>query len=213
MDDFKQKREKMVNRQLESRDITNQKVLDAMRTVPREKFVKEGMENRAYDDSALPIAGDQTISQPYVVALTIQALDPGEGDVILDIGAGSGYAAAVAAQIAANVKSVEIIEELYHFATENLKDAGIGNVELRHSDGTIGWPEHAPYDGIMVGAAASEVPESLKDQLKVNRHMVIPVGNGFPGQQLRRYTKHDDNSFTKENIKGVRFVPLVSEDR
>lgn len=212
MNNFKLEREKMVKRQLKSRDITNQKVLDAMRTVPRENFVENGMEDRAYDDSALPIGAGQTISQPYVVALTVQALDPGEDDVILDIGSGSGYAAAVAAQIAAKVKSVEIVEELYHFAAKNLKEAGIDNVELSHSDGALGWPEHAPYDGIMVGAAASDVPESLLDQLKINCHLIIPVGNGLLGQQLRRYTKHDDNSFTKENIAGVRFVPLVSEE-
>jgi len=210
MTDFKIEREKMVKRQLESRDITNQKVLDAMRVVPREKFVKDGMEDRAYDDSALPIGADQTISQPYIVALTLQAIDPDEDDVILDIGTGSGYAAAVAAEIADSVLSVERIESLYQFAGSNLDDAGIKNVRLRHSDGTMGWPEFAPYDGIMVAAASSEVPGNLKDQLKVNGHLVIPVGSGLVGQQLLRYTKQEDESFIKEKIAGVRFVPLVS---
>jgi len=210
MTDFKIEREKMVKRQLESRDITNQKVLDAMRVVPREKFVKDGMEDRAYDDSALPIGADQTISQPYIVALTLQAIDPDEDDVILDIGTGSGYAAAVAAEIADSVLSVERIESLYQFAGSNLDDAGIKNVRLRHGDGTMGWPEFAPYDGIMVAAASSEVPGNLKDQLKVNGHLVIPVGSGLVGQQLLRYTKQEDESFIKEKIAGVRFVPLVS---
>jgi len=210
MTDFNIEREKMVKRQLESRDITNQKVLDAMRVVPREKFVKDGMEDRAYDDSALPIGADQTISQPYIVALTLQAIDPDEDDVILDIGTGSGYAAAVAAEIADSVLSVERIESLYQFAGSNLDDAGIKNVRLRHGDGTMGWPEFAPYDGIMVAAASSEVPGNLKDQLKVNGHLVIPVGSGLVGQQLLRYTKQEDESFIKEKIAGVRFVPLVS---
>lgn len=210
MNNYEIEREKMVKRQLQGRDITNKKVLNAMKVVPREKFVKDGMEDRAYDDSALPIGADQTISQPYVVALTVQAIDPDEGDVILDIGSGSGYAAAVAAEIATSVKSVERIESLYQFAKSNLEDAGITNVEIRHGDGTEGWPEYAPYDGVMVSAAASEVPGSLKDQLKVNGQLVIPVGNGMIGQQLRRYTKHEDGSFSKDNIAGVRFVPLVS---
>lgn len=210
MINYEMEREKMVKRQLQGRDITNEKVLDAMRVVPREKFVMDGMEDRAYDDSALPIGADQTISQPYVVALTVQAMDPGEGDVILDIGTGSGYAAAVAAAIAASVKSVERIESLYHFAKSNLEDAGVTNVELRHGDGTHGWKEHAPYDGIMVAAAASDVSDSLKDQLRAGGRMVIPVGSGLVGQQLRRYTKHNDESFTKDNIAGVRFVPLIS---
>jgi protein-L-isoaspartate(D-aspartate) O-methyltransferase len=210
MTDFKIEREKMVKRQLLSRDITNQKVLDAMRVVPREKFVKDGMEDRAYDDSALPIGADQTISQPYIVALTLQAIDPDESDVILDIGTGSGYAAAVAAEIVDSVVSVERIESLYQFAESNMQDAGIQNVRLRHGDGSQGWPEFAPYDGIMVAAASSDVPDSLKDQLKVDGHLVIPVGSGLVGQQLQRYTKHEDESFTKENIAGVRFVPMVS---
>ncbi|WP_340104914.1 protein-L-isoaspartate(D-aspartate) O-methyltransferase [Rhodohalobacter sp. 8-1] len=210
MINFDVEREKMVRRQLKGRDITNQKVLNAMQAVPREKFVKDGMEDRAYHDSALPIGADQTISQPYVVALTIQALDPGEEDVILDIGTGSGYAAAVAAEIANSVMSVERIESLYNFAKSNLEEAGITNVQLRHGDGSRGWPEHAPYDGIMVAAASSDVPESLKDQLKENGKLVIPVGSGLMGQQLRRYTKHEDGSFTQDNIAGVRFVPLVS---
>lgn len=210
MINFEIEREKMVKRQLQSRDITNEKVLNAMQAIPREKFVTDGMENRAYDDSALPIGADQTISQPYVVALTIQALDPGEDDVILDIGTGSGYAAAVAAKIVKSVMSVERIESLYNFAKSNLKDAGIENVQLRHGDGARGWPEYAPYDGIMVAAASSDVPESLKDQLKAGGQLVIPVGTGLMGQQLRRYTKQDDGSFTKDNIAGVRFVPMIS---
>lgn len=210
MMDFKIEREKMVKRQLMNRDITNQKVLDAMRTVPRDKFVKEGMEDRAYDDSALPIGADQTISQPYIVALTLQAIDPDEQDVILDIGTGSGYAAAVAAEIVESVMSVERIESLYHFAESNLEDAGINNIRLRHGDGTKGWPEFAPYDGIMVAATSTDVPDSLKDQLKVKGHLVIPVGSGLAGQQLQRYTKHEDENFTKDSIAGVRFVPLIS---
>lgn len=209
MSNFKIEREQMVKRQLQSRDITNRKVLKAMQNVPREKFIADGLENRAYDDSALPIGSDQTISQPYIVALTIQAIDPDEDDVILDIGTGSGYAAAVASEIAKTVKSVERIESLVHCASENLKEAGIENVELRHDDGANGWPEHAPYDGIMVSAAASGVPNNLKEQLKTGGRLVIPVGSGVVGQQLCRYTKQEDGSLKEENIAAVRFVPLV----
>lgn len=200
----------MVKRQLMSRDISNQNVLDAMRVVPREKFVKNGMEDRAYDDSALPIGADQTISQPYIVALTLQTIDPEPDDIILDIGTGSGYAAAVAAEIVENVMSVERIESLYEFAASNLKDAGVDNVHLRHGDGTRGWAEHAPYDGIMVAAASSHVPGPLKDQLKEGGRLVLPVGKGMLGQQLRLYKKHQDGRFSEERIAGVRFVPMVS---
>jgi len=210
MINFEIEREKMVKQQLLTRDITNQKVIDAMGIVPREKFVNAGMEDRAYDDSALPIGADQTISQPYIVALTLQAMNPGEGDVILDIGTGSGYAAAVASEIVKSVYTVERIESLYHFAKSNLEKAEITNVQLKHSNGTQGWPEFAPYDGIMVAATSTYVPESLKNQLKAGGHLVIPVGSGLAGQKLQRITKHEDEKFSKENIAGVRFVQLLS---
>ena len=209
MTDVEKQRENMVKRQLKGRDITNEKVLDAMREIPREKFVNDKMRSRAYQDSALPIGSDQTISQPYVVAKTIQTLEPEEDDIILDVGTGSGYAAAVAAKIVKTVYSVERVESLYRFAQRNLEAAGIENVELRYGDGSKGWPEHAPYDGIMVSAAASEVPDPLKDQLATNSHLVIPVKGGIFGQKLRKYTKKEDDSFEQNNLSSVRFVPLV----
>jgi len=200
----------MVERQLVSRGITDERVLDAMLTVPREKFVPASMTGRAYDDSALPIGSDQTISQPYVVALTIEALNPGPEYVILDIGTGSGYAAAVAGKIVKEVYTIERIESLANFAKKNLEQAGCDNVHLKHGDGTKGWPEHAPYDGIMAAAASSDIPDALKDQLATEGHLVMPVGKGLLGQTLRRYTKKEDGKFKKENLIPVRFVPLLS---
>ncbi|HMB97205.1 MAG TPA: protein-L-isoaspartate(D-aspartate) O-methyltransferase [Balneolaceae bacterium] len=210
MSEFKNKREEMVERQLVSRGITDERVLDAMLTVPREKFVPASMTGRAYDDSALPIGSDQTISQPYVVALTIEALNPGPEYVILDIGTGSGYAAAVAGKIVKEVYTIERIESLANFAKKNLEQAGCDNVHLKHGDGTKGWPEHAPYDGIMAAAASSDIPDALKDQLATEGHLVMPVGKGLLGQTLRRYTKKEDGKFKKENLIPVRFVPLLS---
>ena len=164
----------MVERQLVSRGITDERVLDAMLTVPREKFVPASMTGRAYDDSALPIGSDQTISQPYVVALTIEALNPGPEYVILDIGTGSGYAAAVAGKIVKEVYTIERIESLANFAKKNLEQAGCDNVHLKHGDGTKGWPEHAPYDGIMAAAASSDIPDALKDQLATEGIWLCP---------------------------------------
>jgi len=210
MSEFKNKREEMVERQLVSRGITNERVLNAMRTIPREKFVPARMTGRAYDDSALPIGSEQTISQPYVVALTIGALNPGPEDVILDIGTGSGYAAADAEKIVKEVYSIERIESLAEFAKKNLEQAGCDNVHLKHGDGSKGWPEHAPYDGIMAAAASSEIPDALKVQLATDGHLVMPVGKGLLGQTLRRYTKKEDGEFDKENLIPVRFVPLLS---
>lgn len=210
MSDFKNKREEMVERQLVSRGITNEKVLDAMRTVPREKFVPQEMVEHAYDDSALPIGSEQTISQPYVVALTIQALDPGPEDVILDVGTGSGYAAAVAGKIVKEVFTIERIESLATSAQKNLEEAGCDNVHLKHGDGTKGWAEHAPFDGIMAAAASSDIPDELKKQLKTGGHLVMPVGKGLMGQMLRRYTKIEDGSLDQENLVPVRFVPMIS---
>jgi len=210
MSEFKNKREEMVERQLVSRGITDERVLDAMLTVPREKFVPASMTGRAYDDSALPIGSDQTISQPYVVALTIEALNPGPEYVILDIGTGSGYAAAVAGKIVKEVYTIERIESLAEFAKKNLERTGCNNVHLKYGDGSKGWPEHAPYDGIMAAAASSEIPDALKVQLATDGHLVMPVGKGLLGQTLRRYTKKEDGKFKKENLIPVRFVPLLS---
>ncbi len=210
MIDYEEQRKNMVNRQLKARDITDENVLKAMSEVPREKFVSKDLANHAYDDSSLPIGSSQTISQPYMVALMIQALQPKEDDIILDIGTGSGYAAAVASRIVKKVYSVERKKSLTQKAIGNIKELGYDNIHVRHADGTDGWPEYAPYDGIMVAAATPQVPSALKDQLDKGANLVIPVGKSIGAQRLKLYHKKDDDSFEINELHPVRFVPLVS---
>jgi protein-L-isoaspartate(D-aspartate) O-methyltransferase len=160
-------RERMAERQVANRGVRSQHVLHAMRTVPREAFLPESMREFAYEDSPLPIAEGQTISQPYIVALMAEALQLTGGEEVLEIGTGSGYAAAVLSRIARNVYTVERIGQLAEKAAAVLADLGYANVHVMHGDGTRGWPDHAPYDAIVVAAGGPEVPESLKAQLKI----------------------------------------------
>ncbi|NWG75584.1 MAG: protein-L-isoaspartate(D-aspartate) O-methyltransferase [Rubrivivax sp.] len=201
----------MVETQLSApgRGITNARVLAVMEKVPRHEFVPQPLRSQAYDDYPLPIGHGQTISQPYIVALMTDLLHLRPGDRVLEIGTGSGYQAAVLAELGARVHSIEIIEPLARWAARNLKGAGYGQVQLRVGDGYYGWPEAAPFDAIIVTAAASHVPPPLVKQLKAGGRMVIPVGTAFLTQHLMLVEKQADGGVTTRQILPVRFVPLT----
>jgi protein-L-isoaspartate(D-aspartate) O-methyltransferase len=205
-------RDRMVREQVEGRGIHDRRVLDAMRRVPRERFLQEGLEDLAYQDTPLPIESDQTISQPYVVAYMSERLGLAGGERVLEIGTGSGYAAAVLAELAAEVYTVERYENLAASARSRLERLGYDNVHVRHGDGTLGWPEHAPYDAIVVTAGGPEVPPSLAHQLAIGGRLVIPVGPTAWDQQLVRITRVAEDRFDEEELIPVRFVPLVGEE-
>lgn len=212
MDDSNSKREDMVRYQIAARGVRSEPVLDAMRTVPREEFLPENLREFAYEDSPLPIAAGQTISQPYIVAFMAEALNLQGGEKVLEIGAGSGYAAAILAQIAARVFSIERIQELAQGAAATLARLGYDNVVIRHADGTRGWPEEAPFDAIVVAAGGPEVPESLKQQMKIGGRLIIPIGRTPEIQELVRVTRVSEEEFDMEDLADVRFVPLVGEE-
>ena len=206
-----QARATMVKKQLEARYITDPRVLEAMRTIPRHLFVAEELWDSAYRNGPLPIGHDQTISQPYIVAYMTQALQlPEDGRaVVLEIGTGSGYQAAILSQLAAKVYTVERIKPLAEKARHCLAQLGITNVEVKVSDGGYGWPEHAPYDGIIVTAAAPEVPAPLTIQLKEGARLVIPIGPRWQ-QELVRLQRQGE-TFIEEKLAPVAFVPLIGE--
>jgi protein-L-isoaspartate(D-aspartate) O-methyltransferase len=212
MVNFSELRENMVEYQIAARGVQSPQVLDAMRKVPREQFVSKDVREFAYEDSPLPIGAGQTISQPYIVAYMIDGLGLQGGEKVLEIGAGSGYAAAVLAEIADEVYTIERIEELAKSATATLAKTGYKNVHVLHGDGTLGWPEHAPFDGIIVAAGGPEVPDSLKQQLKIGGRMVIPVGQSQDFQELVRVTRISETEFQTEDLVAVRFVPLVGAE-
>jgi protein-L-isoaspartate(D-aspartate) O-methyltransferase len=216
-DTYAEERARMVRTQLESgvfgrAAIEDAAVLEAMRTVPRHRFVPSNMVRNAYADSPLPIGHEQTISQPYIVAVMTELLDPEAGDSVLEIGTGSGYQAAVLAEIVADVFTIEIVEPLGRQAASVLKELGYENVHTRIGDGYKGWPEHAPFDGIIVTAAPDHVPQPLIDQLKPGGRMVIPVGPEGHIQQLRLIEKDAEGNVSEEFIESVRFVPLTRDD-
>ncbi len=201
-------RERMVTRQLKARDITDARVLAAMGKVPRHKFVPERLAPLAYYDQALPIGSNQTISQPYIVALMSQWAEVKPGDKVLEVGTGSGYQAAILAELTDQVFSIELLPELAESARERLKALGYDKVQVRRGDGYKGWPEEAPFDAILVTATAPEVPPALKEQLKEGGRLVIPVGYVGSIQQLLRLRKV--NGKLKEEARlSVLFVPLV----
>jgi protein-L-isoaspartate(D-aspartate) O-methyltransferase len=189
----------------------SEKVLSIMSKIPRHRFVPEGEIYSAYYNNPLPIGHGQTISQPYIVALMTDLLAPGKQHAVLEIGTGSGYQAAVLSGMAGKVYSIEIVEPLAAAAAKVLHDLRYDNVEVRAGDGSQGWPEHAPYDGIIVTAAAEHVPQPLLDQLKPGGRLVIPVGGQFNIQQLLLITKDIDGNFHRKNIEAVRFVPLTGK--
>lgn len=197
---------------LTGRPELGQRVMEALRQTPRDEFVPDEFRYRAYDNRPLPIGHGQTISQPYVVALMTDLIQPRPEDVVLEIGTGSGYQAAVLSRLVKRVYSMEIVEELAGQASERLQRLGYDNVEVRAENGRLGWPEHAPYDAILVTAAASQVPPALIDQLKPGGTLVIPVGSRDYAQDLLVITKREDGSVQKRDVLPVVFVPLTGAD-
>ena len=207
---YSKQRKKMVTDQLETRDITNKKVLDIMSIVPRHLFVNPNYRKQAYSDYPLPIDEGQTISQPYIVALMTQALDIKEGEKVLEIGTGSGYQAAVLDHFTDNVYSIEIRENLAEKVKKTLKAANYENVRTKWGDGYFGWEEFSPFDAIIVTCAANHVPPPLLDQLKDGGRLIIPLGSTLYFQTLTLITKKGDKLKTK-HVLGCRFVPMVGE--
>jgi len=204
-------REKMVARQIEGRGIRDPAVLAAMGMVPREAFVDERYRDYAYDDGPLPILEGQTISQPYVVALMIELLHLQHKDRVLEIGTGSGYAAAVLSRISSEVYTVERVTSLVDFARTNIDALGYGNVSVLHGDGTLGWPEHSPYDGIIVAAGGPSVPEALRNQLAIGGRIIMPVGREQRSQRLVQVVRESEHDFEEKKLSYVRFVPLIGK--
>ncbi len=204
-------RNEMVQRQIAARGIRDPRVLAAMGRVPREQFLRESLAEFAYQDTPLPIESDQTISQPYIVAYMTECLGLLGGEKVLEIGTGSGYAAAVLAEIAGVVYTVERYGNLASGATERLERLGYHNVHVLHGDGTRGWPEHAPFDAIVVAAGGPEVPASLREQLAMGGRLVIPVGPSVRSQRLVRITRTGEHAFDEEDLIAVAFVPLIGE--
>ena len=205
-------REAMVERQLKRRGITEPAILDAFLEVPREAFVSVEYAHLAYGDHPLPIEANQTISQPYIVALMIEAAAIKKGDKVLEVGAGSGYAAAVISRIAARVIAIERQHDLVRVAEERLKRLGYDNVEIVEGDGTRGCRDHAPFDAILAAASGSHVPRPLVEQLAPNGRIVMPVGEPGWVQELIKVTKQEDGILKQENLGDVRFVPLIGEE-
>lgn len=199
----------MVETQIIARGIKDPRVLSALRKVKRHLFLPEGMKLYAYQDSALPIEERQTISQPYIVALMTELARLTPEARVLEIGTGSGYQVAVLAELCKEVYSIELIKPLADKAKERLNGLGYKNIEIRHGDGYQGWPEAAPFDAILVTAAAPDVPEELIKELKTGGRLVIPLGDFF--QELYVITKNEDGSVKKENMIPVRFVPMVKK--
>src|SRR5215203_3014200 len=206
-----QRRERMVETQIAARGIRDPALLDAFRTVPREAFVDEGFEEFAHEDGPLPIGEEQTISQPYVVALMIEAAELKPVHRVLEVGAGSGYAAAIMSKVADRIFAIERHASLVEQARQRFGKLGYDNIELRAGDGTKGWPEAAPFDAIIVSAGGPEVPESLKAQLALGGRLVIPLGKDARRQSLRKLVKTGASSFESEDLGAVAFVPLIGE--
>jgi protein-L-isoaspartate(D-aspartate) O-methyltransferase len=212
MTDFSQLRERMIERQIAARGISDPAILEAFRAVPREAFVSDDNKQWAYDDHPLPIEAGQTISQPYIVALMIEAAGIKAGDTVLEVGAGSGYAAAVISRIAGKVIGIERQHDLVEIARERMRRLGYDNVEIVEGDGTKGCPDHAPFDAILAAASGSHVPKALIAQLAPGGRIVMPVGDPGWVQELVKVTKREDGLLTQENLGGVRFVPLIGEE-
>lgn len=206
---YDEQRQRMVDRQIRRRGISDERVLEAMHRVPRHAFVPESQSDTAYADCALPIGFGATISQPYIVALMTEALRTQSALRVLEVGTGSGYQAAVLASCGCRVYTVERVPELHERATHILRDTGFPEVRLRLGDGSRGWPEEAPFDRIMVTAAAAAVPTALRDQLVEEGILVAPIGDDWL-QVVRRYRKHG-GEFEAEDLEGARFVPLIQD--
>jgi len=208
-DTFTRQRKRMVEEQIAYRGVKDKRVLEAMEAVPRHLFIPDEIRSYSYYDQPVPIGFGQTISQPYIVAFMTELLQVGSGDVVLEVGTGSGYQAAILAKLAKQVYTIEIIEDLGKEAQKRLKILGYNNVEVMIGDGYKGWPEHAPFDAIIVTAAAEHIPQPLIDQLKPGGRMVIPVGGVYAVQDLMLITKDASSKVVQESIIPVRFVPLL----
>ena len=208
-DDYRQKRLRMVEKQIAARGIEHPATLQAMRNVERHKLVPRGQVENAYEDRPLPIGYGQTISQPYIVAYMTEVLLPKPEMKVLEIGTGSGYQAAVLAEIVDEVYTIEIVEELAESAKSNLEKLGYSNIHVKHADGYHGWEEHAPFDAIVVTAASEFIPPPLIEQLKEGGKMVIPVGAPFTAQHLMLVEKKKDGKIKTSNLLPVRFVPFT----
>jgi protein-L-isoaspartate(D-aspartate) O-methyltransferase len=209
---YAEARQEMVRTGIVAWGIDDEAVIEVMDVVPRHLFVPAEYLDQAYDNHPLPIGFGQTISQPYIVALMTQELDVEAGDRVLEIGTGSGYQAAVLAELGAEVYTVEIVGPLAEAAEERLRALGYENVYVRHADGYNGWISHAPYDGIIVTAAPDHVPPPLLDQLKVGAVLIIPVGPVGAYQELWRITRTGEDTYESESLGGVRFVPFVHSE-
>ena len=210
-DSYEIKRKFMVDGQIERRGVKDEGVLKAVRKVEREKFVPKKYLDLAYSDRPLPIGHKQTISQPYIVAYMTEQLQVEKSHKVLEIGTGSGYQAAVLAELANHIFTIEIIPELAEGAEKVLMELGYENITVRTGDGYKGWPEEAPFDRIMVTAAPNEIPEKLVEQLAPNGRMILPVGGSTFSQYLWLVQKDEEGIVTKEKILAVRFVPMVKE--
>ena len=210
--DYAAEREAMIERQLKRRGITEPAILDAFREVPREAFVGDRFADQAYGDHPLPIEAGQTISQPYIVALMIQAAQIGGGSNVLEVGSGSGYAAAVISRIARRVIGIERQHELVEVSRERMRRLGYDNVEIVEADGTKGWPDEAPYDAILAAASGSHVPKPLIEQLAPGGTIVIPIGHPGAIQNLVKVRKTADGALQQSDLGAVRFVALIGEE-
>ncbi len=202
------RRSVMIESQLKSRGIRNERVLEAMQNVPRHEFVPEPVQELAYRDQPLPIGHNQTISQPFIVAYMTELINPQPEDKVLEVGTGSGYQAAVLGDLVDEVYSIELIPDLANTAKKTLTRLGYDNVHVKCGDGYKGWPEHGPYDAIVVTCGAKHTPEPLVEQLKVGGVMIIPVGPNSDGQELRLITKVAEGKTRVRDVIPVRFVPL-----
>jgi protein-L-isoaspartate(D-aspartate) O-methyltransferase len=208
---YEKERSGMVKHQIEERGIHNSRVLKVMLEVPRHLFVPKGMEAHAYDDNPLSIGHGQTISQPYIVALMTELLELSGKEKVLEIGAGSGYQAAILSRLAKKVMTIERVKELAEKTGKFLKKQGYSNVKVVHGDGTKGYAKEAPYDAIIVTAAAEKLPPALKEQLKVGGRLVAPVGPSF-NQELIKIRKIGKDKYNAQSFGGVIFVPLIAEN-
>ena len=212
MTNFAAERDAMIERQIASRGIREPTILEAFRAVPREEFLSKDYADLAYGDHPLPIEAGQTISQPYIVALMIQAAEMKAGDNVLEVGAGSGYAAAVMSRIAGSVTAIERQPDLVKVAQERMRRLGFDNVRIVEGDGTRGWQAEAPYDAILAAASGSHVPQAWVEQLADGGRIVMPVGEPDWVQKLIKVTRGPGGKLITEDLGGVRFVPLIGEE-
>lgn len=212
MPDLAGERERMVREQIAGRGIVGAALLDAFRNVPREQFVAPDLAHRAYGDHPLPIEAEQTISQPFIVAMMIEAAGVTRGARVLEVGAGSGYGAAILGQIAEQVIAIERHPELARLAAERMERLGYANVRIVEGDGTRGWPDAAPYDAILAAAAGTSIPRALVEQLAPGGTLVMPLGPADGAQELVRLRKQGGGRLEREELGAVRFVPLIGED-